>query len=158
MHDGFESAREQNTTINIGLEFQAIWDDVDLIDVRISAWNGTFGGVCCAYVGIGKLEEAAATLRGFPYNPSGTRELTFEGLGKGNARGDLGLRFYCSGGAGHAGMEAKIESAYDLAGPPQSVVLALPIEAAAIKLFVDQRHRLGATRSGIARLSGLVRL
>ena len=143
--------------MNIGLEFQAIWHDVNMIDVRISAWNGTFGGTSRVYVGIGRLEEAAAALRGFPRNPSDTRELTFAGLGKRDIRGDVSLRFYCAGGAAHAWLEASIESAYDFAGPAQSVILALPIEAAAIDVFVDQLHRLGATRTGVAFLSGVVR-
>jgi hypothetical protein len=143
-------------TINIGLEFQEIWNDADMIEVRVSAWNGAFGGATRVYVGIGRLEEAAASLRGFPNNPFDTRDLTFKGLGTGHARGDVSLRFFCLGGAAHAWMEARIESAYDLTRPAQSVLLALPIEAAAIDVFVDQLHRLGATRSGVARLSGVV--
>ncbi len=69
--------------MDIGLEFQAGWDDVDVIDVRISAWNGTFGGTTNIYVGVGELEEAAATLRGFPNDSSDTRELKFANLGMG---------------------------------------------------------------------------
>ena len=153
----FEHEKEEITRMNIGLEFQAIWHDVDRIDVRISGWNGTFGGMSRAYVGIGKLEEAAATLHGFPKNPSDTRELTFKGLGKGDTRGDVNLRFYCSGGAARAWMEARIESAYHLTGPAQSVVLTLPIEPAAVDESVDQLHKLGATRSGTAYLSGIIR-
>jgi hypothetical protein len=143
--------------MNIGLEFQAMWDDESMIDVRISAWNGTFGGMSRAYVAIGELEKAAAKLRGFPNNPSDARELTFDGLGKGNARGDVRLRFHCSGGAVHTWMDASIESACDLTGSAQSVTLTLPIEAAAVDIFVDQLHRLGATRGGIAYLSGVIR-
>lgn len=139
-----------------GLEFQAIWYDVDTIDVRISACNGTFGGMSRAYVGIGDLEKAAARLRGFPNNPLDIREITFKGLGKGNARGDVRLRFYCSGGAAHTWMDASIESACDSTGSEQSVALTLSIEAAAIDVFVDQPHKLGAARSGMARLNGVV--
>ena len=143
--------------MNIGLEFQAIWDDVDMMDVQISVWNGTFGGMSRAYGAIGELEKAAATLRGFPNNPSDTRELTFHGLGKGHARGDVRLRFYATGGAVQTWMDASVESACDSTGSAQSASLTLAIEAAAIDVFVDQLHRLGATRTGVAFLSGGVR-
>jgi hypothetical protein len=141
-HRDFELAREEIAIMNIGLEFQEIWNDADMIEVRVSAWNGTFGGATRVYVGIGRLDEAAATLHGFPDYPSDSRE----------------LKFYCIGGAAHAWLEARIESVYDLAGPPQSVVLSLPIEPAAVDLFVDQLHRVGTSRFGIARLNGVVRL
>ncbi len=144
--------------MDIGLEFQAGWDDVDVIDVRISAWNGTFGGTTNIYVGVGELEEAAATLRGFPNDSSDTRELKFANLGMGGGRGIVGLRFYCTGGAARAWLQARIESIHDSVGPAESVVLSLPIEAAAIDIFVEQLHRLGASKSGIARLNGVVEL
>jgi hypothetical protein len=154
----FERAGEEITIMNIGLEFHAISDDADMIDVRISAWNGTFGGVTRVYVGNGRLEEAAATLRGFPNSHADTRGLTFEGPGKGGVAAGVSLRFYCSGGAAHAWLEARIETVHDLVGPAQSVALSLRIEAAAIDVFVDQLHRLGISRSGVARLSGVVQL
>jgi hypothetical protein len=157
VNDGIEDGNVEITNMNIGLEFREIWNDAEMIEVRISAWNGTFGGATRVYVGIGRLEEAAASLRGFPDNPSDTRDLTLAGVGKGGASAGVGLRFYCTGGAAHAWLEARIESAYDLAGPAQSVVLALPIEAAAVDFFVDQLDRLGASRSGVARLTGVVR-
>jgi hypothetical protein len=157
-HRDFELAREEFAIMNIGLEFQEIWNDADMIGVRVSSWNGTFGGATRVYVGIGRLEQAAATLHGFPHAPSDSRELKFAGVGMGGAPGGVGLRIYCIGGAAHAWLEARIESVYDLAGAPQSVVLSLPIEPAAVDLFVDQLHRAGASRSGIARLNGVVRL
>lgn len=135
-----------------------MWDDADMIDVRISAWNGAFGGVTRVYVGNGRLEEAAATLRGFPNSSADTRGLTFEGPGMGGVAAGVSLRFYCSGGAAHAWLGARIESVSDLTGPAQSVALSLRIEAATIDVFVDQLHRLGASRSGVARLSGVVQL
>ena len=154
----FELAREEIAIMNVGLEFQEIWNDADMIEVRVSAWNGTFGGATRVYVGSGRLDEAAATLHGFPDNPSDSRELKFAGVGVGGAPGGIGLRFYCIGGAAHAWLEARIESVCDLAAPPQSVVLSLPIEPAAVDLFVDQLHRVGASGFGIARLNGVVRL
>lgn len=37
---------------SIGLCFEAIYKDDHLLEVRISVWNGAFGGVTEAYVGL----------------------------------------------------------------------------------------------------------
>ena len=63
--------------MNIGIRFQTLWYDQDVIKLRVSAWNGDFGGVADIYEGIGDLDKAAGQLRGFPRNTSDMRELIF---------------------------------------------------------------------------------
>jgi hypothetical protein len=138
--------------VEIGLQFEVTYKDSDLLKVRISAWNGAFGGTADVYVGIGKLEEVATKLKGFPNNPSDTREITLGGFGPNWAGGGVGMRFYCTDASGHAYVESKIESG---SKPVQSVSLSLPIEAAAMDSFVDELRRVGANRSGTARLEGV---
>jgi len=52
--------------VDIGFQFEAIWQDNDVIEVRVLASNGIFCGRADVYVGIGQLEESSARLRGFP--------------------------------------------------------------------------------------------
>jgi hypothetical protein len=140
--------------MDTGFEFLGIYSDLDVMEVRISAWNGSFGGVARVYVELGGLEDAASALRGFPRDPADTREVTFGTFDRQFAGGGVSLKFYCHDSAGHAFVESKIASVYDLAGPAQSVLLTLPVEAAAVDSFVDQLRKLGANRAGIARLVG----
>lgn len=140
--------------MDIGFEFEGIYSDADMVEVRISAWNGAFGGAARVYAGLGDLEDAALVLRGFPQTPADTREVTFGTFDKHLVGGGVALRFYCHDSAGHAFVEARLASAYNVAGPTQSVLLTLPVEAAAVDSFADQLRRLGVNKSGVARLTG----
>jgi len=62
------------------------------------------------------------------------------------------VRFYCVDGAGHAHVEARIDSKFLSGGTIQTVVLAMPIEAAAVDTFVEELRRL--ERAGVAHLKG----
>ena len=140
--------------MDIGFQFEVIYKAYDMLQVRISAWNGAFGGIADVYVGIGRLEEVAAALEGFPKNPSDTREIMFGAFGPKSAGGGVSMRFYCADASGHAYVESKIESDSLPGKPIQTVMLSLPIEAAAVDSFVDELHLLGVHRTGVARLRG----
>jgi hypothetical protein len=136
----------------VGFQFQANWFDSDLIQLRISAWNGTFGGTADIYEAIGDLEEAAAQLRGFPRDPSDRRELIFGNFDRKCAGGGVRMRFHCIGGAGHSYVEATIDSNSESAGTIQTAVLSISVEAAAIDVFVRELEAVGANRAGTAFL------
>jgi hypothetical protein len=142
--------------MDIGFQFEVIYKDIDLLKVRLSAWNGSFGGATDVYVGVGQLEETAAKLKGFPSRPTDTREVTFGAFGPDSAGGAASMRFFCIDASGHACVESKIESDSSLGKPIQTVILSLPIEAAAVNSFVDELHRVGRNRSGKARLEGVL--
>ena len=135
-----------------GFQFGVLWSDDDVIELRVSAWNGTFGGSADLYVGIGHLEETAARLDGFPSSPSDTRELIFGSFDPKLVGGGVSMHFYCADGAAHGRVESNIESRRDSAGSAQSVHLLLPIEAASVDTFVGELRQLGVSREGIARL------
>ncbi len=141
--------------MDIGFRFEVIYKDSYLLEVRLSAWNGAFGGAADLYVGIGQLEETAAKLKGFPNHPSDTREVILGDFGPKSAGGGVSMRFYCTDASGHASVESKIESDSLSGKPAQCVTLSLPIEAAAVDSFVDELRRLGADGTGIARLKGV---
>jgi hypothetical protein len=53
-------------TMNVGLKFDVFPEDDGYLTLRISAWNGSFGGKATVYVDAKQLKETAIQLRGFP--------------------------------------------------------------------------------------------
>jgi hypothetical protein len=139
----------------VGFQLDVIWNDEDIFDLRVSAWNGAFGGVARVWAGIGELEKIAAELSGFPKNPSDARDIVLGSFGPGTAGGAASMRFYCVDRAGHAYLESRIESEIESAGVVQSAVVSMPIEAAAVDAFVGGLQRLERERSGTALLKGI---
>ena len=143
--------------VGVGFQFEVIYEDAHLLEVRISAWNGAFGGVADVYVGLDQLKETATRLLGFPTHPSDVREATFGAFGPKSAPGRrVSMRFYCADKSGHAYVDSTIESDYNAAGKIQSVTLSLPVEAAAVDSFVEDLRQTGADRRGVAFLQGAV--
>jgi hypothetical protein len=140
--------------MDIGLQFGVIYKAEDLIQVRVFAWNGTFGGTADVYVGIGRLEEIAAGLKGFPTSVADNRRITLGAFGP-KAAGGVEMRFYCADASGHTNVECKIESGSLSGKPVQSVALSLPIEAAAVDSFVSELRLIGLQKAGVARLAGV---
>jgi hypothetical protein len=139
-----------------GFTFQVIETDPDYLKLRISAWNGLFGGSAEVYVAIFTLDEVASILSGFPDCPSDTREATFGSFGPGTAGGAVNMRFYCADKSGHAWVESRIESEYTKTGSAQSVVMACPIEAASLDLFLGEIRRLERDEASTAHLRVMV--
>jgi hypothetical protein len=136
----------------LGFEFQLIWYDYDLLNLRVKAWNGAFGGVTELYTAVGALRAAAQQLQGFPTSPSDNREIRFGNSNRKGAAGGIRMQFRCVDGAGHAYVDATIDSNYLTGGTIQTVVLAVPVEAAAIDTFAQELERLERERSGTAYL------
>jgi len=141
--------------MDVGFDFQLIWHDNDVLNLRVSAWNGAFGGVAEVYEAIGDLQAAAALLRGFPNSPADIREVVFGNFDRKFAAGGVRMRFHCIDGSGHAYVETTIDAKYETGGTVQTVVLAMPVEAAAVDRFVEELQRLESDRSGTARLRGI---
>jgi hypothetical protein len=118
-----------------GIRFKLIWEDNDLLEIALSAWNGEFGGIAKIYVGHGELVEMAKSLGGFPLaNPDDRKfdlgDLSLDGLG------GASLRFYTKDMAGHSMVEISIIAGSHFPGHVQTVTLRAPIEAAAVDDFV----------------------
>jgi hypothetical protein len=138
--------------MNAAFQFEYLWHDNDVLQVRISAWNGQFGGSSDVYVGLNELSEAAAKLEGFPRQLSDACELLFGAFGPEWVGGGASMRFFCGDAAGHAFVEARIESDCTGSQKAQSVVLSALIEPADIDTFIPELRRLEADRKGTARL------
>lgn len=139
----------------IGLKLKLIYSDSELMQIRVSAWNGAFGGAANVYVGIGLIEKIAERLKGFPNGPSDKREVVLGAFGSEFAGGAVSLLFHCADRAGHAYVDLKIESDSDIAGRCQSVTFSLPIDAAGMDSFVNDLGRLGAGRAEEAFLPAI---
>src|ERR1700722_4810161 len=105
--------------MDIGFQVSVVYRDDDLVKVRVTAWNGLFGGTAEVYLGIGQLAEVAAQVQGFPRNLSDNREVILGSFGPDSAGGCIWMRFSCIDRSGHAYVETKIESDHDSAGKAQ---------------------------------------
>jgi hypothetical protein len=141
-----------HSATDTGFQFQIIWSDDDVFEVRAAAWNGQFGGTADVYVPIGGLAEIAAKIEGFPRDPSDVREIQFGAFGPERAGGAVSMRFYCKDGAGHALVEARIESDCNRTRKAQSTHLFAAVEASAVDAFAAELRRLETDLSGIALL------
>ena len=142
----------------IGLEVGYHWHDVDVIQLSISASNGSFCGSARPYLSIGNLAELAATLDGFPKNSSDVREIDFGTEGEEYAGGYVHLRFSCRDLAAHAIVEVQTkskneyrqETAWNEA--PQSVHFFASVEPGAVDDFVRGLRLLNEDNNGKAFL------
>ena len=151
---GGRGLRARQRAAEVGLRVDVVWHDEDVFIIRVSVWNGQFGGTAETYVAIGDLNEMAKKLSGFPRSPADAREIVVGSFGREFAGGAASMRFYCADSAGHAYVEVKIESEFESAGVVQYVIISMPIEAAAVDLFVGDLSRLETERSGTAMLLG----
>jgi hypothetical protein len=138
--------------MDTGVRIGVLWNDADMFEVRLSAWNGLFGGSANIYISIGGLAESSEKLKGFPRNPSDKRALDFGAFGPQAAGGAATMNFYCGDSAGHASVEVRIESDHCGEIPAQSVLLIAAVEPAAVDSFVADLRRLEADQQGTAFL------
>lgn len=135
--------------MDIGVRLEVLWNDADIFEVRMAAWNGLFGGSANIYVGIGGLAEAAEKLKGFHVPPRQVH-VRLGAFGPHFAGGAATIDFYCTDSAGHASVQVRIESDHRRKSPAQSVLLMAAVEPAAVDSFVSDLRRLEADQRGTA--------
>jgi hypothetical protein len=142
--------------MDVGFQFELLWNDEDVLHVRIGASNGEFGGTANVYVPIGGLAEGAVKLKGFPRSASDERVLEFGKFGSAMAGGAVSMKFYCKGAGARAFVETTIESDHDGQGAAETARFSVAVEASAIDVFVSELQRVEAARRGAAHLNVLV--
>jgi hypothetical protein len=147
---------ELGSDMETGFKFDLLYRDNDLVKVRVSAGNSTFGGTADVYLRTGQLGELASQLQGFPKTLSDTRQVLLGTFDPESAGGGVSMRFYCVDRSGHIRVETKIESDGDSAGRVQSAMLLVPIEPGAIDLFVEDLRGLDAGVTATACLRATV--
>lgn len=123
------------------------------MELKVSAWNGTFAGSTRLYIGQGELGNMSALLAGFPVGLEDRRELTFGAFGPKNAGGAMNLKFTCIDGAGHCQLHLVIEADYDRQDSlTERVEMLCAFEPAALDQFVQQMRELNSSQTGSAVL------
>jgi len=129
------------------------YHDTDVVELKVSAWNGTFAGSTRLYVGQGDLADTATLLAGFPAGLSDRREVTFGAFGPKSAGGAMNLKFSCIDGAGHCELHCMVEADYDRRDAPERVEMLCAFEPAALDQFVEQMRELNSSLAGSAVLA-----
>jgi hypothetical protein len=129
------------------------YHDDDIVEFEVSAWNGSFGGSTCLYIGQGELADVADRLTGFPSHLQDNREISLGAFGTEFAGGAAKIQFSCNGGAGHCELGLTIEADYkNRTSHAERVELNSAIEPAALDEFVTQLRLLNRSLSGSAVL------
>ena len=130
------------------------YHDVDIVEIKVSAWNGNFGGSTCLYIGQGDLADTAMLLAGFPVHLEDRREVIFGAFGPNSAGGAMNLKFSCIDGAGHCQLHVTIEADYDRRDSlAERVEMLCTFEPAALDQFVERMRELNSSLSGSAVLT-----
>ena len=137
-----------------GITLENEYCDEDLYKIRICAFNGTFSGAVSLYTNEAELMETAGILAGFPRGRDDVREVSF-GIAPSGSRAAARLRFACVDGAGHAYVEATIESDDVVGGIHQRAVVAVPIAAAQVDRFVAALRAMASLGADAERIAVL---
>jgi hypothetical protein len=135
----------------VRLEYQ--YHDVDLVELKVTAWNGRFGGTTKLWVAQDELAEVAGIIEGFPRSHSDRREIVLGAFGPKFAGGAMSIGFSCIDQAGHSRLQIMIESDDQGLPEPESVKLISPFEPAALDRFVEEMKRLSSNLQGCATLN-----
>ena len=131
--------------MKIGVHISIIYTDEHLIELRFRASNGWFAGQADVYADAEALAQFAGVLCGFPQSQEDTREFELGSFDAAFAGGGAGLRFFCLDSVGHASAEVRLRSDPKVkGGASDTVLLHIPVEAAAIDSFVAQLERMAA--------------
>jgi hypothetical protein len=130
------------------------YHDFDVVELKVSAWNGNFGGSTCLYIGQGDLSKAATLLAGFPVGLDDRREVAFGAIGPKSAGGAMNLELSCIDGAGHCQLHVMIEADYDRQDLlAERVEMLCAFEPAALDQFVEQMREVNSSLTGSAVLA-----
>jgi hypothetical protein len=122
-----------------GLSIAIEWWDEDVVIFVFNASNGIFCGAVEVYLHHDALEQLAKNLSGFPRDAKDQREIDLGAFSIREAGGGVQMRFVCVDAACHPAVDVKLQIEQRSAfGEMQSVVLRIPLEAAAIDNFVTQ--------------------
>jgi hypothetical protein len=138
--------------MDLGLRVEAVYDDPDLIELMVRAWNGEYGGATGLYVSIGELSETASRLRGFPATLTDRRVVQWGAFGSDTAGGGVEMRFVARSDGGGAIVDVRMESDGAKTGGLQAALVRLELEAAAVDTFAAALRQLDVHKRGVAVL------
>jgi hypothetical protein len=134
------------------LQLDVVYVDEDLFELEVSACNGGFAGHAHVFAERNEPEKIAAALEGFPRHIRDERALEIGTFGPKFAGGEVHMKLYCADAAGHAVVELRLASDSTSAQRTQSVVIFLPVEAAALDDFIEELRRIQSGEADSAAL------
>jgi hypothetical protein len=136
-----------------GISIKVIYFDNDLIEIVFACANGYFSGQAEIYLALDDLAKLADSLSGFPSSASDAREVKLGTFNPSQADGGVLMNFCCRDSRGHGMVEIKLRGdGCNGFGEVQSVALRIPIEPAAIDVFVAQLRQIDSTNGVVAFL------
>jgi hypothetical protein len=136
----------------LGVALYPLWSDSNVIKLRLSVWNGRFGGTTDLLVGLGELSKVVEHLKGFPSGSTDTREVVLGEFGPEVAGGAARLYFFCRDDDTSPMAEMQLEGEHDGKRDPETVTLVLTFEPASLGIFLRELQQLDADRKSFAYL------
>lgn len=136
------------------IEFEVIWKDDDMFELRISVDNGRYSGVTEVYDQREPLYEFASKLNGFPND----LDRISHSAGEKDSYAYFEMMFYIIDPAGKVGVQVTLEenvSTEYRENEKDKLKLELIVEPAAIDIFQKELQTLAANEDGKARLNGI---
>jgi hypothetical protein len=137
------------------LLFEKVYEDADVIEIKVTVWNGAFGGITNVYIGRNKIGELASGFRGFPSTSLDFREATLGAFGADSAGGGVHLTLFCADPVGHVFVNVKIENDCDSKNRAESANLLLRTEASAVDAFIGELQDFDAGKVTSASLKAV---
>jgi hypothetical protein len=141
--------------MNAGVRFEVLWCDSDLIEIRINADNGRFGGVadCCGRSDA--ISRLAAVVRGFPSSTEDRREWVFGAVDSVSMESGVKLVLSCVNRSGHAMLGVFLRSDSQRGGVLETADFSIPIEPAALDHFAAALDRMPMVGGAVVSLPAL---
>lgn len=137
----------------LGIEFEVVWFDQDVIEYEVRCSNGSFCGAAKMYLAHDDLVTAVGDLNGFPSNSKDSRHIQLGAFQANVAGGGIEMTCRCLDSAGHAVVLVRLRAdGCKGAGEPQSVSLLIPVEAGSIDSFVTQARSIRDEKGAKAHL------
>ena len=137
------------------LSFEIIWQDPDMVELKIMAANDEFSGATEVYTIYDDIWNFSKSLDKFPKSIGDTVEFS---AGKKDSYAYANMRFYCFTASGHTASRIELESNVATEFRPEEknrIELELQFEAAALDSFVLQLRKIVNDRQGKAVLAGI---
>jgi len=132
------------------LRIEPVSLDDQLLEVRVTADNGSFGGNARIYTTYNALREFGKTLQGFPHSRCDKKIFDHA---KGLGYCFFNLRLYCHDSGGHVWAAVYLQDQYHR---KDTVQLEFEVEPAAIDRFQSALLDMCRAESGMVELEGLI--
>jgi hypothetical protein len=132
------------------LDFEVVWHDRDMVEVRVEASNGDFAGTTLAYTSRKDLLRLADSVALFPRRADDGFKFSSSGQ-----HPRVALAFYCIDGAGHGAVRADLRrnlASNSRAEEEDRVLLEIPLGGASVAQFAGDLRRIVRDQGGTASL------